>query len=141
MKGRQQRHAGRALSGVVGDTPLPDEFARLAHQWLGDDAAAFLAACATPPGLAVRANALKGGLPALLPALGAEAAAWSCVPWWPTALLPPADQRGRLASGIAAGIGALYAQDAAALAAVAVLDPRPGERTGSGRGGQCQSTV
>jgi 16S rRNA C967 or C1407 C5-methylase (RsmB/RsmF family)/NOL1/NOP2/fmu family ribosome biogenesis protein len=107
---------------------LPHDFVQAAQTWLGDEADAFLAACAQPPQLAVRANALKGGLPALLPALGPTAATWPSVPWWPDALLPPPGDAAHLAAHLPARVGALYAQDPAALAAVAALDPQPGER-------------
>ncbi len=65
---------------------VPDDFARAAHLWLGDEAEAFLQACARPPHLALRANSAKGGAAALLRALrrGEE---WPRVPWWPDALL------------------------------------------------------
>ena len=107
---------------------MPPAFVAAAADWLGDEAAAFLDACARPPRLAIRANTLRGGLAALHAALDSAPGEWPAVPWWPGALLPPADEGARLASGQLARIGALYAQDPAALAAVAVLDPRPGER-------------
>lgn len=107
---------------------LPPDFVRAAQEWLGDEVGAFLAACARPPALAIRANPLKGGLPALLPLLGPDAAAWPRLPWWPEALLPSPDEAAALAAHALARIGALYAQDPAALAAVAALDPQPGER-------------
>jgi len=106
---------------------VPDDFARAAHLWLGDEAETFLQACARPPHLALRANSAKGGAAALLRALrrGEE---WPRVPWWPDALLSPPVDAAREAAGVLARVGALYAQDPAALAAVAVLDPQPGER-------------
>jgi len=107
---------------------LPPDFVAAAADWLGDEAAAFLDACARSPRLAIRANGLRGGLVALRAALDDATGEQPVVPWWPGALLPPADEAARLASGRLARIGALYAQDPAALAAVAVLDPRPGER-------------
>src|SRR5919204_2695225 len=115
-----------AQAGVV--PALPPDFVQAARIWLGDEADAFLAACAQPPRLAVRANALKGGVPALLRALGPAAATWPAVPWWPDALLPPPGDAAHLAAHLLARVGALYAQDSAALAAVAALDPQPGER-------------
>jgi len=128
---RAARHKGRSrLDDRSPSTAvtLPDDFVTSAHVWLGDAAAAFLAACARPPRLAMRANGLKGGLDALRRALPPEAAEWPRVPWWPQALLPPTGEDTRLAASTLARIGALYAQDPAALAAVAALDPRPGER-------------
>jgi len=112
---------------------LPAPFVRAAASWLGDEAPAFLAACARPPRLAIRAHGgtLRGGLSALrdaLAALNVDTATWPAVPWWPAALLPPGEQGVRLAAHPLARVGALYAQDPAALAAVAVLDPQPGER-------------
>jgi 16S rRNA C967 or C1407 C5-methylase (RsmB/RsmF family)/NOL1/NOP2/fmu family ribosome biogenesis protein len=115
-----------AQAGVL--PALPPDFARAARIWLGDEADAFLAACAQPPRLTVRANALKGGLPALLRALGPAAATWPTLPWWPDALLPAPGDAARLAAHPLARVGALYAQDPAALSAVAALDPQPGER-------------
>ena len=115
-----KRHTPRPIDAPT----LPPAFAAAASGWLGDETSAFLDACARPPRLAIRANTLKGGLAALDAAPGE----WPAVPWWPGALLPPTDEGARLASGQPARIGALYAQDPAALAAVAVLDPRPGER-------------
>ena len=50
------------------------------------------------------------------------------MPWWPEALVPPPGEATRLAAHPLARVGALYAQDPAALAAVAALDPQPGER-------------
>ncbi len=133
MPKRNQRHPRRnarpAGSPVAsGALTLPDRFVRAARDWLGDEADAFLAACAQPPALAIRANPLKGGLTALLPLLGPDATVWPRLPWWPDALLPPPDAAAALAAHPLARIGALYAQDPAALAAVAALDPRPGER-------------
>lgn len=131
MKTRSPRGRRRPSSKPHGRTPiassLPDDFARAASDWLGDEVSSFLAACARPPHLAVRANRLKGGLTALRAALDGDAV-WPSVPWWPEALLPPPDDGARLAASLLARVGALYAQDPAALAAVAALDPRPGER-------------
>src|SRR5207248_5759276 len=73
-------------------------------------------------------NPLKGVLPALLRALGPAAATWSSVPWWSAGLLPPPGAAAHLAAHPLARVGALYAQDPAALAVVAALDPQPGER-------------
>src|SRR5918911_1708840 len=85
----RRRHVGPGVqAGVL--PALPSDFVQAARTWLGDEADAFLAACARPPHLAVRANALKGGLAALLRALGPAAAtwpAWPAVPWWPDALV------------------------------------------------------
>jgi 16S rRNA C967 or C1407 C5-methylase (RsmB/RsmF family)/NOL1/NOP2/fmu family ribosome biogenesis protein len=123
----RRRHVGPgAQAGVL--PALPPDFVQAARTWLGDETDAFLTACAQPPRLAVRANALKGGLPALLRALGPTAATWPSVPWWPDALLPPPGEAAHLAAHPLARVGALYAQDSAALAAVAALDPQPGER-------------
>jgi len=123
-----RKHEKRRLSPSAGAPTLPPAFVAAASDWLGDEAFAFLDACARPPRLAIRANTLRGGLAALRAALDDAPGEWPAVPWWPGALLPPADEGARLASGQLARIGALYAQDPAALAAVAVLDPRPGER-------------
>jgi len=112
----------------AGAPTLPPDFMAAASGWLGDEVDAFLAACARPPRLAVRANTLKGGLAALCAVLDDTAEEWPAVPWWLGALLPPSEETARLAAGLLARIGALYAQDPAALAAVAVLDPQPGER-------------
>lgn len=102
-----------------------------AREWLGPDVEEFLAACVRPPRLCVRANALKGGLPALERVLDREGQNdhdWLSVPWWPQALLPPPAVASALAGGPLARVGALYAQDPAALGAVAALDPQQGER-------------
>jgi len=120
-------HRKRREPRSVGAPTLPPDFVAAASGWLGDETSAFLDACARPPRLAIRANTLKGGLAALRAALDDATREWPAVPWWPGALLPPADEGARLASGQLARIGAFYAQDPAALAAVAVLDPRPGE--------------
>jgi len=123
-----RKHEKRRSSPSASVPTLPPDFAAAALDWLGDEAAAFLDACARPPRLAIRANGLRGGLIALRAALDNVTGEWPVVPWWPGALLPPADEAARLAAGRLARIGALYAQDPAALAAVAVLDPWPGER-------------
>ncbi len=110
---------------------LPAAFAASAREWLGAEVGAFLDACTRPPRLCVRANALKGGLPALQQALDATGQGdhdWPPVSWWPQALAPPSPIAAALASGLLARAGALYAQDPAALGAVAALNPRPGER-------------
>src|SRR5207248_1100936 len=129
-RGASRRHLGPGTqAGVL--PALPPDFVQAARTWLGEEADAFLSACARPPRLAVRANALKGGLPALLRALGPAAETWPtwpAVPWWPDALVPPPGEAMHLAAHPLARAGALYAQDSAALAAVAALDPRPGER-------------
>jgi len=134
--GSRPRRDQRAPGGQGSDgdvAALPALFVRAASSWLGDEAPAFLAACARPPRLAIRAHddTLRGGLGALrdtLAALNVDTMDWPAVPWWPAALLPPAEEGARLAAHPLARVGALYAQDPAALAAVAVLDPQPGER-------------
>ncbi len=126
-RGRRRVPSARAVRPTGTPSP-PADFVRAASGWLGDEAPAFLEACERPPRLAVRANVLKGGLTALRPALDGDVPEWPVVPWWPEALLPPPDEAARLAAGTPARIGALYAQDPAALAAAAVLDPRAGER-------------
>jgi len=134
--GSRPRPDQRARDGQGSDdgvAALPALFVRAATGWLGDEAPAFLAACARPPRLAIRAHGdtLRGGLGALrdtLAALAVDTTAWPAIPWWPAALLPPAEEGARLAAHPLARVGALYAQDPAALAAVAVLDPQPGER-------------
>ncbi len=130
----QRTQGGQGGQGGDGDVAaLPALFVRAARGWLGDEAPAFLAACARQPRLAIRAHddTLRGGLGALrdtLAALNVDTMDWPAVPWWPAALLPPAEEGARLAAHPLARVGALYAQDPAALAAVAVLDPQPGER-------------
>lgn len=127
MARRQARRRTPARERAV-QAPLPPAFVAQARRWLAEEAEAFLAACSAPPRLAIRASAARGGLAGLLRVLGAEATAWPRLPWWDQACLPPAEEAARLAGGPLAWLGALYAQDAAALAAVALLDPQPGER-------------
>jgi len=118
----------RASRGSRGDRDLPADFVAAAQAWLGEEAAEFLDALRAPPSLAVRPNAALGDTEALERVTGPAARAWPRVPWWPRAALPPVSEAAALAAGPLALLGAIYAQDAASLLAVAALDPRPGER-------------
>ncbi len=120
---RARQHTGDPLAGG-----LPAGFVEAAQSWLGAEAPAFLTALTKRPALAIRPNPAKLGPDGLDAVLGPEWQSWPSVPWWAGAFLPPAPQGARLAAHHLTRVGALYAQDPAALAAVALLDPQPGER-------------
>ena len=104
-------------------TPLPDIFLSNIRALLGDEYPAFLYAMDQPPALALRLNPRREG---------AEAAAAEFidgpVPWEPLGRYLKQAEALRPGAGIAHAAGAFYLQEASAMASVAALDPRPGER-------------
>ena len=104
-------------------TPLPDIFLNNIRALLGDEYPAFLYAMDQPPALALRLNPRREG---------AEAAAAEFidgpVPWEPLGRYLKQAEALRPGAGIAHAAGAFYLQEASAMASVAALDPRPGER-------------
>ena len=104
-------------------TPLPDIFLDNIRVLLGDEYPAFLYAMDQPPALALRLNPRREG--------GEAAAAEYIegpVPWEPLGRYLKQAEALRPGAGIAHAAGAFYLQEASAMASVAALDPRPGER-------------
>ena len=98
---------------------LPEAFLdRMKHQ-LGDEYEAFLQSLERPRAVALRFNPLKGERPAL-PFVGAG------VPWEQSGFYYDPGSRPGLHVFHEAGV--YYLQEASAMAPVALLDPRPGER-------------
>lgn len=98
---------------------LPEVFlARMKNQ-LGDEYEDFLKSLERPRAVALRFNPLKGRRPAL-PFLGES------VPWEPNGFYYDPDSRPGLHVYHEAGV--YYLQEASAMAPVALLDPRPGEK-------------
>ena len=100
---------------------LPEAFLEQARQMLGDEYPAFLRAMEDPPALALRLNPRRASAEA-----AAEPFVESPVPWEPLGRYLRAGARPGAA--IAHWAGAYYIQEASAMAAVAALEPRPGER-------------
>ena len=98
---------------------LPEAFLeRMRHQ-LGDEYEAFTQSLERPRAVALRFNPLKGPRPEL-PFVGEP------VPWEPEGFYYHPDSRPGLHVFHEAGV--YYLQEASAMAPVALLDPRPGER-------------
>ena len=98
---------------------LPQAFLdRMRHQ-LGEEYPAYLASLERPRAVALRFNPLKGQRPAL-DFVGAEVA------WEPEGFYYDPEARPGLHPYHEAGV--YYLQEASAMSAVALLDPRPGER-------------
>ena len=98
---------------------LPQEFLNRMQDQLGDEYPAFLKSLERPRAVALRFNPLKGQRPAV-PFTAAE------VPWEPEGFYYDPAARPGLHPYHEAGV--YYLQEASAMSAVALLDPRPGER-------------
>jgi len=98
---------------------LPVAFLERMKQQLGEEYDAFLASLERPRAVALRFNPLKGEAPAL-PFVGES------VPWEPEGFYYDPDSRPGLHVYHEAGV--YYLQEASAMAPVALLDPRPGEK-------------
>ena len=106
------------------DERYPAAFLDECREILKDEFPAFLRALALPPRRALRLNPQRNGAEqAAAPFLPDGAPR---VPWEPLGRYLAADAKP--GAGIAHAAGALYLQDASAMAPVAALDPRPGER-------------
>ncbi len=98
---------------------LPEAFLLRMKAQLGDEYEQFLESLERPRAVALRFNPLKGGRPSL-PFVG------EAVPWEPEGFYYDPDSRPGLHVYHEAGV--YYLQEASAMAPVALLDPRPGER-------------
>ena len=98
---------------------LPQEFLNRMQVQLGEEYPAFLQSLERPRAVALRFNPLKGQRPAM-PFAAAE------VPWEPEGFYYDPAARPGLHPYHEAGV--YYLQEASAMSAVALLDPRPGER-------------
>ena len=106
------------------DERYPAAFLDECREILKDEFPAFLRALALPPRRALRLNPQRNGAEqAAAPFLPDGAPR---VPWEPLGRYLAADAKP--GAGIAHAAGAFYLQDASAMAPVAALDPRPGER-------------
>ena len=106
------------------DERYPAAFLDECREILKDGFPAFLRALALPPRRALRLNPQRNGAEqAAAPFLPDGAPR---VPWEPLGRYLAADAKP--GAGIAHAAGAFYLQDASAMAPVAALDPRPGER-------------
>ena len=98
---------------------LPEEFLKRIEGQLGEEYPAFLASLERPRAVALRFNPLKGekiSLPFLV----------SAVPWEESGFYYDIESRPGLHPYHEAGV--YYLQEASAMAPVALLDPKPGER-------------
>ena len=98
---------------------LPVEFLERMKTQLGDEYDAFLASLERPRAVALRFNPLKGNAPAL-------SFVGDPVPWEPEGFYYDPGSRPGLHVYHEAGV--YYLQEASAMAPVALLDPKPGER-------------
>ena len=98
---------------------LPEKFLERMRNQLGDEYDAFLESLERPRAVALRFNPLKGDVPEL-PFVGEN------VPWEPNGFYYDPDSRPGLHVFHEAGV--YYLQEASAMAPVALLDPKPGER-------------
>ena len=98
---------------------LPEAFLQRMKAQLGSEYPAFLESLERPRAVALRFNPLKGERPAL-PFVGAP------VPWEPEGFYYDPETRPGLHVYHEAGV--YYLQEASAMAPVALLDPKPGER-------------
>ncbi len=98
---------------------LPEKFLERIKKQLGTEYEAFLASLERPRAVALRFNPLKGDSP-VLPFVGEN------VPWEPRGFYYDPDSRPGLHVFHEAGV--YYLQEASAMAPVALLDPKPGER-------------
>ena len=98
---------------------LPKEFLARMERQLGEEYPAYLASLQRPRAAALRFNPLKGAPPKVPFGL-------TPVPWEPMGFYFDSDARPGLHPYHEAGV--YYLQEASAMAPVALLDPRPGER-------------
>ena len=98
---------------------LPEAFLQRMEAQLGSEYPAFLESLERPRAVALRFNPLKGERP-MLPFVGAP------VPWEPGGFYYDPETRPGLHVYHEAGV--YYLQEASAMAPVALLDPKPGER-------------
>ena len=98
---------------------LPEAFLQRMEAQLGSEYPAFLESLERPRAVALRFNPLKGDRP-VLPFVGAP------VPWEPEGFYYDPETRPGLHVYHEAGV--YYLQEASAMAPVALLDPKPGER-------------
>ena len=98
---------------------LPEAFLQRMEAQLGSEYPAFLESLERPRAVALRFNPMKGERPAL-PFVGAP------VPWEPEGFYYDPETRPGLHVYHEAGV--YYLQEASAMAPVALLDPKPGER-------------
>lgn len=98
---------------------LPEAFLQRMEAQLGSEYPAFLESLERPRAVALRFNPLKGERP-VLPFVGAP------VPWEPEGFYYDPETRPGLHVYHEAGV--YYLQEASAMAPVALLDPKPGER-------------
>ena len=98
---------------------LPEAFLQRMEAQLGPEYPAFLESLERPRAVALRFNPLKGERP-VLPFVGAP------VPWEPEGFYYDPQTRPGLHVYHEAGV--YYLQEASAMAPVALLDPKPGER-------------
>lgn len=98
---------------------LPEAFLQRMEAQLGSEYPAFLESLERPRAVALRFNPLKGDRP-VLPFVGAP------VPWEPEGFYYDPQTRPGLHVYHEAGV--YYLQEASAMAPVALLDPKPGER-------------
>ena len=98
---------------------LPEAFLNRIKEQLGEEYPEYLASLERPRAVALRFNPLKGEKPAL-PFVGEN------VPWEENGCYYDPDSRPGLHPYHEAGV--YYLQEASAMSAVALLDPKPGER-------------
>lgn len=98
---------------------LPEAFLQRMEAQLGSEYPAFLESLERPRAVALRFNPMKGERP-VLPFVGAP------VPWEPEGFYYAPETRPGLHVYHEAGV--YYLQEASAMAPVALLDPKPGER-------------
>lgn len=98
---------------------LPEAFLQRMEAQLGSEYPAFLESLERPRAVALRFNPMKGDRP-VLPFVGAP------VPWEPEGFYYDPETRPGLHVYHEAGV--YYLQEASAMAPVALLDPKPGER-------------
>lgn len=98
---------------------LPEAFLQRMEAQLGSEYPAFLESLERPRAVALRFNPMKGKRP-VLPFVGAP------VPWEPEGFYYDPETRPGLHVYHEAGV--YYLQEASAMAPVALLDPKPGER-------------
>ncbi len=98
---------------------LPEAFLQRMEAQLGSEYPAFLESLERPRAVALRFNPMKGARP-VLPFVGAP------VPWEPEGFYYDPETRPGLHVYHEAGV--YYLQEASAMAPVALLDPKPGER-------------